>query len=104
MPVYDDITGEPLLDANGAQIYTKSYLTKTRSALLPIGNLGVAMPLNKYTTSGRGYFSLVLNTQFSLSNSDDLDGYDPRDAQGYRGANERNDMYNLTYLGIRYSF
>lgn len=87
------------VDADGNPIMEPQYLTKTRSMLLPVVNVGLAVPLNKYYSHGPGYFSVVMNTQFNFANKDNLDGYIP-DVIG----NNNNDMYNFTYLGIRYSF
>lgn len=92
--------GTPRLDIEGEIL----YLDKTKSALLPIVNVGLAVPLNKYYSHGPGYFSVVINSQFNFANNENLDGYDPRGGTGERPAGASNDMYNFTYVGIRYSF
>ncbi|MBE8714946.1 hypothetical protein [Sphingobacterium hungaricum] len=99
-----DADGEMVLDADGNPVTTKLYSQKTRDKLLPIVNVGLSIPLNKFSTRTDGYFSLVINSQFNFSGGEDLDGYNPINTDGSRPEGARNDMYNFSYLGIKYSF
>lgn len=91
--------GPHSLDNEGQKVWS----SLASDMLMPVLNLGVAVPFNKYTSGGRGYFSGVLNAQFNYSNGENLDGYDPLDANGQR-ASQHNDMYTFTYFGLRYTF
>lgn len=82
----------------------KEWLSSARDVLFPVVNVGLAVPFNKYSSRSRGYFSGVGNLQFSFSQGEDLDGYDPRLPDGSRLPDWRNDMYLFSYLGLRYSF
>jgi len=90
---------------NPATRETEAYIDEqdTKSILAPILNFGLATPLNKYSRVNRskGYFSLVLNTQIAFAMNDDLDGYAPISNGETKG---KNDAYNFTYVGMRYSF
>ncbi|MFD2547025.1 hypothetical protein ACFSR5_05115 [Sphingobacterium suaedae] len=74
---------------------TRKYKTPTRDLLWPVFNVGLSMPINKYSTVGKGYWSAVLNSQFNFAAGDQLDAY----TVGSKG-----DVYNLTYLGLKYTF
>lgn len=91
-------------DAAGNVTERKVYKDRSRDILFPVANVGLAIPLNKYSSYGSaGYFTLVLNTQFTFSQGEDLDGYNPLDSNG-QSASKYNDMYNFSYLGVRYTF
>lgn len=77
------------------------YRTPTQDYMWPIVNLGLAMPLNKYSSYGRGYWSMVLNIQQAFSTGDQLDAY--RTARTTSGSYST-DSYNFTYLGLKYTF
>ncbi|MFZ4261236.1 hypothetical protein ACFRAE_04290 [Sphingobacterium sp. HJSM2_6] len=73
--------------------------------LLPVANVGISIPLNKYSSYYRnGYFSFVANSQFNFSRGEDLDGYNPIDIDTGEPTSKYNDMYNFTYLGLKYTF
>ncbi|WP_093363843.1 hypothetical protein [Sphingobacterium wenxiniae] len=100
-----DAAGNPIADASPSPRWHKNV----RNTLLPSVFAGLSIPLNKYTTHTGRYFSAVVTTQFNFSNADDLDGYDPviiNDAnpQGRRATGAKNDMYNFTAVGLRYTF
>lgn len=77
------------------------YRTPTQDFMWPILNLGLSMPLNKYSTYARGYWSMVLNIQQAFSTGDQLDGY--RTRRPTEGS-YKTDSYNFTYLGLKYTF
>lgn len=77
------------------------YKTPTRDILWPIGNVGLSMPLNKYSSYDGRYLSLVINTQFNFAKDDQLDAYRPFIGEGQRS---KGDVYNFTYLGLKYTF
>ncbi|GHE41727.1 hypothetical protein [Sphingobacterium griseoflavum] len=85
-------------DANGDIV---KYKTPTRDILWPIGNLGLFMPLNKYSSYDGRYLSLVVNTQFNFAKDDQLDAYRPFLGEGRRS---KGDVYNFTYVGLSYTF
>ena len=91
-------------DEAGNLVATKQFKSKSKDILFPVLNAGLAVPLNKYSSYYRsGYYSLVVNTQFTFSQGEDIDGYDPLTSDG-ASASKYNDMYNFTSLGIRYTF
>ncbi len=91
-------------DEAGNLVAEKQFKNKTRDFLFPVVSAGLAVPLNKYSSYYRaGYYSLVVNTQFTFSRGEDVDGYDPVAADGTT-ASKYNDMYNFTSLGVRYTF
>jgi len=99
-----DADGLPVTDEFGNIVNTKLYKQNTYDKLIPILNAGLSIPLNKYTTRSEGFYSLVINTQFNFSKGEDLDGYNPLNENGSRSLNARNDMYNFSYLGLKYTF
>lgn len=85
-------------DQNGNRVESETNVQRTKDILFPVVNVGLAVPLNKYRSySNSGYFSAVINSEFNFSRGEDLDGYSPV-------GSEYNDMYNFTYLGIKYTF
>lgn len=93
-----------VLDASGNVIGRQATNLKTKSKILPIVNLGLSIPVNKYTTGSGRYYSVVINSQFNFSSDEDLDGYDPLTPTGDRPAGAKNDMYNFTNVGVKYTF
>lgn len=91
--------GPHVINQNGE----REWLSSARDMLFPVVNFGIVMPFNKYTTRTSGYFSGVVNTQVNFSMGEDLDGYAPRANNGRR-IGQSNDVYNLTYVGLRYTF
>jgi len=95
---YRDIDYGSFLASDSSQ-----YLSgdRNKSLLLPTTNLGISVPLtDAYSGFKKGYWSAVLNGQFSFSRDEDLDGFHPISED----SNKRNDMYSFLSFGIRYSF
>lgn len=98
----------PALDAAGNPIpgapAVKEYRKTSRSKILPVVNIGLSIPVNKYTTGSGRYYSVVINSQFNFSADDELDSYDPLTPAGVRPNGAKNDMYNFTNVGVKYTF
>ncbi|WDF70665.1 hypothetical protein PQ465_09880 [Sphingobacterium oryzagri] len=77
------------------------YRTPTRDYLWPIANVGLALPLNKYSSYSGRYWSLVFNIQQAFSTGDQLDGY--RTGRTTEGSYSK-DSYNFSYLALKYTF
>lgn len=86
-------------DPSIGQEILSSYKKKSISFIAPVINTGIVFPLSKTYNTKSPIWSLVANAQFSFSNDDDLDGYDPN-----LSVNTKNDMYSFYTLGVRYSF
>jgi len=86
-------------DEFGVEREEYQFKYKTTSIIAPILNIGMAVPINKNKSFNGRYMSVVINSQFNFSRDDKLDGYEPQVE-----ANRSKDMYNLTYIGFRYSF
>ena len=89
------------------------YRTTASDMLLPVVNVGLAVPLSNKRNYGTGFWSVVIQSQFNFANGENLDGYDPRlpspdgatDYQvGPRRTGAKNDMYNFTSVGLKYKF
>ena len=89
------------------------YRTTASDLLLPIVNVGFAVPLSSQRNYSGGTWSMVIQSQFNFSTGENLDGYDPRlpaaenatDYQvGPRRDGAKNDMYNFTSVGLKYTF
>lgn len=79
------------------------FENSSSSTILPSLNLGLAFPIATTNFMRKGYWSVLLNVQFNMSNNDLLDGYVPHRSVG-DPIQGNNDVYNFHYLGLRYSF
>ena len=82
----------------------KQFKKTTKSTLFPVLNIGLAVPINKNSSYNGRYLSAVIRTQFNFAMDENLDGYDPVGPDGNRRSEAKNDMYNFTALGIKYTF
>jgi len=86
------------------------YRRTAKDVLLPILNVGLSVPLNKRTSFDGRYLSAVVQSQFNFARGENLDGYDPRLPGpteldlGPRREGAKNDMYNFTSVGLKYTF
>ncbi|WP_437919616.1 hypothetical protein [Sphingobacterium sp. LRF_L2] len=79
----------------------EKYKTPTKDLLFPVFNIGVSLPINKYSYTSRGFWSVVVNGQFNFSEGDQLDAYQPITGDG---VSSKADVFSFGYLGLKYTF
>lgn len=98
---YGQLNPDGTPDADSAY---KLFKRSTKSTLFPVLHVGLSVPLNKNSSYDGRFFSAVIRSEFNFATNDDLDGYDPLGPDGIRRAEAKNDMYNFSSLGIKYTF